>query len=108
MTGLTLMALPSSSQAQEIVGKQVVCTESWLTIVTVVVTIVGTLFYILRQIQKLNWLRGYRFETTTKLYLMLTKGEFFVPLKIATIQAPAFTLKEINPLRKSQISSYHC
>lgn len=100
ITSLTLMALPNSVNA----AQDMVCSEPWLTKVTVAVTIIGTTIYILRQLAKLQWLRGYTFDTTTTVYLLLTKNIYYLPIPLLKVQVPAFALKEINPLRKTQIS----
>jgi hypothetical protein len=103
ITGMSLVALPSSAQALEEGIQSVVCTNTWMTVFTVVVTIVGLCIYAYKIVSNLDWLKGYRFQTCTKVYLILFNGNYFVPIKLLTVQAPAFTITMQGTVPKGRI-----
>ena len=108
VAGMSLLALPSGAQAHE-VTKTVVCSESWMSILAVTITLLGAVIYLVRQIKKMNWLRGFRFETVTKVYLIVTSGSYYVPIKIITVQAPAFMIAQEGVLTKAKLQiKHHC
>ena len=111
ITGMSLLSLPSSSQAtkalQSTVENTVVCTSPWITNLTVGLTIAGAAFYILRQFFKLKWLTGRKFDTYTNIYLVICRGQYYIPVKITQIQAPSFTLKQKGILTKEQTVITH-
>ena len=109
VTGLTLASAPKVVDARQQPAMTVVCSNSYLTILATMVTIIATGMWICTHCQHLTWLRGYKYSRACTLYIFLYNSHFYVPLKIKHLTGHIHMYQIENPIAPEKLSFHrHC
>lgn len=107
VTGLAMGPIRGANAkiiADELASTQFTCTFPWFNYIVIPVTLIAMAICLYRQLAKLNWWRGTRFERTSTVYLFLCKGCYFVPVKILRTTAGLHVISSIGELGSDNLS----
>ena len=82
VAGLTLAMAPKGVEARQHPTMTVVCSNPYLTILAMMVTVIVTGMWICTQCHNLTWLHSYKYSHACTLYIFLYNSHFYIPLKI--------------------------
>ena len=86
--GLSLGTLPMIKAEQgglgEILPSNIVCQNSWVTIMLTTLTLIGVIVLILREIKRQVFLKGYKYSNSCQVTLFVSTGGYYVPVKVIT------------------------
>ena len=109
VAGLTLATAPKVVEAQQHLTMTVVCSNRYLTILAMMVTVIMTEMWICTHCQNLTWLRGYTYSHVCTLYIFLYNSHFYVPLKIKCLTGHMHMYRIENPIVPEKLSFHrHC
>ena len=86
-----------------------VCSNPYLTILAMMVTVIAMGMWICTHCRNLTWLRGYKYSRACKLYIFLYNSHFYVPLKIKCLTGHMHMYHIENPIVPEKLSFHrHC
>ncbi len=89
-TMMTAMAMSTLNGAEAVnpaeseSPPQYICSFNWLSYIVIPLTLAGLILCLYRQCRKLSWWRGIKFDRTTDIFLFISKGCYYIPIKLLT------------------------
>ena len=104
VSGLALHVVPTIEARAVNSQDKVICSDPHLTTLASIFTVVGILLWLYKQGKNLTWLRGYKYNRCSTLYVFLFNHHFYVPIKLRRLIGHMNMYKLENPIGPDSLS----